>query len=118
MRKLLLFLNQLARLLRPIRLVLAVLTFFVLLLTAYSLLVRNAFTLNALEPLIVASLWGMFLLASAELFLKLPAPGLAIDSFFQRLLGHLKLFFFSFLAIVILFVGILLIWLSLRLLLI
>ena len=66
----------------------AVLTFIVLLLTAYSLLVRNSFTFNALEPSIVASLWGMLLLACTELFLKLPDPVLAIDPFFQRMLSH------------------------------
>lgn len=118
LKKLLLFLHRLALLLRPVRLILFILTLLVLLLTAYALLVQNTFTLNILEPAIVASLWGMLLLASTELFLKLPEPVLPIDSFFHRLKSHLKLLFFSLLALVVLFVGILLIWLSLRLLLI
>lgn len=118
MRKLLIYLNRLARAIKPVRAVLLILTFFALLLTAYSLLVRSAFTLNVLEPSIVVSLWGMLLLASTELFLYLPDPALPKDPFFQRVLSHFKVFLFSFLALVVLLVGVLLVWLSLRLLLI
>lgn len=93
-------------------------TFLALLLTAYSLLVRSAFTLNLLEPSIVISLWGMLLLASTELFQQLPDPVLPKDPFWQRMLSRCKLFFFSFLGLIVLFVSLLLAWLSLRLLLI
>lgn len=118
MSHILLYLNRLAKLLKPIRLILVVFTFFALLLTAYSLLVHTAFTLNMLEPSIVASLWGMLLLACTELFQYLPEPVLPKDSFLQRMLGRCKIFFFTFLALVVLFVSVLLIWLSLRLLII
>ncbi len=87
-------------------------------LTAYSLLVRSAFTLNLLEPSIVVSLWGMLLLASTELFQHLPDPVLPKESFMQRMFSKAKLLFFSLLALVVLFVSLLLVWLSLRLLLI
>lgn len=118
MRNLLAFLNRLARALKPVRAALLILTFFALLLTAYSLLVRSAFTLNLLEPSIVVSLWGMLFLATTELFLHPPDSVLPKDPFFQRVLSRLKLFFFSLLALIVLLVGILLVWLSLRLLLI
>lgn len=118
MKSLLAYLNRLARLLRPVRIVLAGLTFIALLLVAYSLVVQTAFTLNILEPAIVASLWGMLLLAGTEIFLKLPDPALSTDSFFQRVLNRCKLLFFILMALIILLVGLLLTWLSLRLLLI
>jgi hypothetical protein len=118
LKRILFYLNRFARLLKPIRLGLIAITFFALLLTAYSLLVRSAFSLNLLEPSIVVALWGMLLLASSELFQHLPDPALPNDSFMQRILSRIKLLFFSLLAIVVLFVGILLLWLSLRLLLI
>ncbi len=118
MKLILFYLNRIARLLKPIRIALIAFTFFALLLTAYSLLVRSAFTLNLLEPSIIVSLWGMLLLASTELFQQLPDPVLPQDSFLQRMLSHCKLLFFSFLALAVLFVSLLLVWLSLRLLLI
>ena len=116
MKALLLSLNRFARLLQPIRLLLIIFTFFALLLTAYSLLVNTAFTLNALEPAIVASLWGMLLLASTELFQKIPDPVLPLDPFLHRLLSRCKLFLFSLLALVMILVGAMLLWLSMRLL--
>ena len=118
MRKLLVYLNRVARLLKPVRLVLVVLTFLALLLTTYSLIVRTTFTLNILEPAIVASLWGMLLLASTELFQKMPDVILPGDSFFQRIFKRCKIIFYSFLALIVLLVSALLVWLSLRLLLI
>ncbi|PCJ43576.1 MAG: hypothetical protein COA71_01510 [SAR86 cluster bacterium] len=118
MRKILFYLHRLATLLKPVRIILVILTLFALLLTAYSLLVQTRFTLNALEPSIVVSLWGMLLLASTELFQKLPDSVLPKDSFLQRAQTHCKHLFFTFLALIVLFVAALLIWLSLRLLLI
>jgi hypothetical protein len=118
LKLILLYLNRFAKLLKPIRIGLIVFTFFALLLTAYSLLVRSAFTLNMLEPSIVVSLWGMLLLANTELFQQLPDPVLPKDSFLQRMLSRCKLFFFYLLALIVLFVSLLLAWLSLRLLLI
>jgi hypothetical protein len=118
LKKLLIYLNRLARLLKPVRYVLAGLTFIALLLVTYSLLVRTAFSLNILEPAIVAALWGMLLLASTEIFQKLPDPVLSTDSFFQRVLSRCKLLFFTLMALIIFLVSALLTWLSLRLLLI
>ena len=118
MNKLLVYLNRLARLLKPVRLVLVIVTFIALLMMTYSLLVRTTFTLNILEPSIVAALWGMLLLAGAEIFQKIPDPVLPGDTFFRRVLSRCKLIFFSLLALIVLLVGLLLIWLSIRLLLI
>ncbi len=118
MKRILLYLNRLARFLKPLRITLIIVTFLALLLTACSLLVRSAFTLNLLEPSIVVSLWGMLLLASTEVFQQLPDPELPKDVFIQRMLSRLKFLFFSVLALIVLFVSLLLAWLSLRLLLI
>ena len=118
MKRILFFLNRAAILLRPIRIILVVFTFIALLLTAYLLIVPTTFTPNALEPSILATLWGMLLLANSELFQKLPGPVRAKDSFMQRILSRCKLFFYGFLAIATLFVTVLLVWISLRLLLI
>jgi len=118
LKRILLYLNRLARFLKPLRITLIIVTFLALLLTACSLLVRSAFTLNLLEPSIVVSLWGMLLLASTEVFQQLPDPVLPKDVFLQRMLSRLKFLFFSVLALIVLFVSLLLAWLSLRLLLI
>ncbi len=107
-----------AKLLRPIRIALLILTFLALLLTAYSLVVQSAFSLRVLEPAIVVSLWGMLLLASTELFQQLPSPFLDGESFLQAWFKRLKRFLFACLALIFVFVCTLLSWLSIRLLLI
>ena len=118
MKVLLFYLNRIALLLKPLRLILIAFTLLALLLTAYSLLVNTAFTLLTLEPAIVASLWGMLLLASTELFQIIPDPVLPLDPFMHRVIQRCKIFLYSLLACVVLLVGAMLLWLSLRLLLI
>tara|TARA_R110000772_G_scaffold35177_6_gene84887 strand:- start:375 stop:731 length:357 start_codon:yes stop_codon:yes gene_type:complete len=118
LKALLIYLNRFALLLKPFRLPLIAFTFLALLLTGYSLLVNSTFTLQALEPAIIATLWGMLLLASTELFQQIPDPVLPVDPFLQRLLSRCKLFLYSLLALTVLLVCAMLLWLSLRLLLI
>ncbi|MAM69935.1 MAG: hypothetical protein CMP91_02150 [Gammaproteobacteria bacterium] len=109
-------LNLCARFLKPLKILLIIFTLFALLLTAYCLLASSGLALELLEPAIVATLWGMLVLACIELFQELPAPVLAKDPFLRRLSARIKLLLFSLLALITVLVFALLIWLSMRLL--
>ncbi len=118
MKRLLLRIHKLARILKPLRSVWMAFTFIALLLTIYCLFITTAFTAEALEPAIVASLWGMLILVNIEIFNEIPDPPLADDTYWHRILIKVKLLFYRLLALLIIVVSALLLWLSLRLLLI
>ncbi len=118
MQKILLILHRCARFLRPIKLPLITFTLLALLLTSYCLVADSGLALDLLEPAIVASLWGMLILANIELFQTRPeGPGKPAN-FWHRVIIRGRLFLYSLLAVVTLMVFVSLIWLSLRLLLI
>lgn len=118
MKRLLYFLHRSAVLLKPLRIPLMAFTFCALLLTAYSLLASSSFAVDYLESAIVASLWGMLILAAIELFKNLPDPVLPHDSFWQRLMSRGRIVLFYLLALLVTLVSAMLFWLSMRLFLI
>lgn len=118
MQTILLILHRCARFLRPLKFPLIIFTLLSLLLTSYCLVASSGLALDLLEPAIVASLWGMLILANIELYQTRPTIPAPHESFWHRVVIRSKLILYSLLGLVTLLVFASLIWLSLRLLLI